>query len=75
MQVRTARAICSATVMNLEMRQELARAPFEKKIRKVGQLVRLAKTAPRLSRRPNGPVPCPENKSRISNNEHDLTEM
>jgi hypothetical protein len=29
------------------MRQKLAREPFEEKIRKVGQLVRLAKTFPR----------------------------
>jgi hypothetical protein len=33
--------------MKLEMRQKLAREPFPEKIRKVGQLVRLAKTFPR----------------------------
>ncbi len=33
--------------MKLEMRQKLAREPFEEKIRKVGQLIRLAKTFPR----------------------------
>jgi hypothetical protein len=33
--------------MKLEMRQKLAREPFEEKIRKVGQLVRLAKNLPR----------------------------
>jgi len=33
--------------MKLEMRQKLAREPFEEKIRKVAQLVRLAKTFPR----------------------------
>jgi hypothetical protein len=35
--------------MKLEMRQSLAREPFEEKIRKVGQLIRLAKTFPRRS--------------------------
>ncbi|HXI70516.1 MAG TPA: hypothetical protein VNN22_09195 [Verrucomicrobiae bacterium] len=33
--------------MKLEMRQKLAREPFTEKIRKVGQLLRLAKTFPR----------------------------
>ncbi len=33
--------------MKLEQRQKLAREPFAEKIRKVGQLVRLAKTFPR----------------------------
>ena len=33
--------------MKLEMRQKLAREPFPEKIRKVGQLIRLAKTFPR----------------------------
>jgi hypothetical protein len=33
--------------MKLEMRQKLAREPFEEKIRKVGQLIRLTKTFPR----------------------------
>jgi len=37
--------------MKLEMRRKLAREPFEEKIRKVGQLVRLAKRFPRRSRR------------------------
>lgn len=35
--------------MKLEMRQKLAREPFAEKIRKVGQLIRLAKTFPRRS--------------------------
>jgi hypothetical protein len=38
--------------MKLEMRQKLARESFEEKIRKVGQLVRLAKTFPRRVSRP-----------------------
>jgi hypothetical protein len=38
--------------MKLEMRQKLARESFEEKIRKVGQLIRLAKTFPRRSSRP-----------------------
>jgi hypothetical protein len=37
--------------MKPEMRQKLAREPFEEKIRKVGQLVRLAKTFPRRASR------------------------
>jgi hypothetical protein len=37
--------------MKLEMRQKLAREPFEEKIRKVGQLIRLAKTFPRRGNR------------------------
>lgn len=37
--------------MKPEMRQKLAREPFAKKVRKVAQLVRLAKTFPRRSRR------------------------
>jgi hypothetical protein len=37
--------------MKLEMRQKLAREPFEEKIRKVGQLIRLAKTFPRRTNR------------------------
>ena len=32
------------------MRKKLAREPFEEKIRKVAQLIRLAKTFPRRSR-------------------------
>jgi hypothetical protein len=36
--------------MKLEMRQKLAREPFEQKIRKLAQLIRLAKTFPRRSR-------------------------
>jgi hypothetical protein len=38
--------------MKLEMRQKLAREPFAEKIRKVGQLIRLAKTFPRRVSRP-----------------------
>jgi hypothetical protein len=37
--------------MKPEMRQKLAREPFEEKIRKVGQLIRLAKSFPRRSSR------------------------
>jgi hypothetical protein len=43
--------------MNQEMRQKLAREPFAEKIRKVGQLIRLAKTFPR---RPSKPLPAAE---------------
>jgi hypothetical protein len=39
--------------MKLELRQKLAREPFAEKIRKVGQLVRLAKTFPRRAARPH----------------------
>lgn len=35
--------------MKLEMRQKLARESFAEKIRKVGQLVRLAKSFPRCA--------------------------
>jgi hypothetical protein len=37
--------------MKIEMRRKLARESFEEKIRKVAQLVRLAKTFSRRSRR------------------------
>jgi hypothetical protein len=33
--------------MKLEMRRKLAREPYEEKIRKVGQLIRLAKSFPK----------------------------
>jgi len=36
--------------MKPEMRQKLAREPFAEKIRKVAQLIRLAKTFPRRQR-------------------------
>jgi len=39
--------------MKPEMRQKLAREPFEEKIRKVSQLLRLVKTFPRRSVRQN----------------------
>jgi hypothetical protein len=39
--------------MKPEMRQKLARESFEEKIRKVGQLIRLAKTFPRRPSRVN----------------------
>jgi hypothetical protein len=42
--------------MKLELRQRLARDPFEKKIRRVGQLVRLAKSVPRFPRWQKRPV-------------------
>lgn len=38
--------------MKPEMRQKLAREPFPEKIRKVAQLIRLAKTFPRRHREP-----------------------
>jgi hypothetical protein len=37
--------------MKPEMRQKLAREPFEEKIRKVGQLIRLAKEFPKRGSR------------------------
>lgn len=37
--------------MKPEMRQKLAREPFAEKIRKVAQLIRLAKTFPRRTRK------------------------
>jgi hypothetical protein len=43
--------------MKLEMRQKLAREPFAEKIRKVGQLIRLAKTFPRRTARPTSTHP------------------
>jgi hypothetical protein len=39
--------------MKLEMRRKLARKPFAEKIRKVGQLIRLAKTFPRRTSKPS----------------------
>jgi hypothetical protein len=51
--------------MKLELRQKLAREPFEEKIRKVGQLIRLTKTFPRRLSRANPPV-VPPNKHRLS---------
>jgi len=41
-----------ATIMKSDMRQELARERFVEKIRKVGQLIRLAKTFPRRASKP-----------------------
>ncbi len=38
--------------MTLEMRQKLARESFAEKIRKVGQLIRLAKAFPRRTAKP-----------------------
>ncbi len=38
--------------MKPEMRKKLAREPFEEKIRKVGQLIRLVKSFPRRPSRP-----------------------
>lgn len=37
--------------MKPEMRQKLAREPFEEKIRKVGQLIRLVKGFPKCQNR------------------------
>jgi hypothetical protein len=36
--------------MKLEMRQKLAREPFEEKIRKVSQLIRLARNFPKRNK-------------------------
>jgi hypothetical protein len=38
--------------MKLDMRQKLAREPYPEKVRKVGQLIRLAKSFPRRTVRP-----------------------
>jgi hypothetical protein len=38
--------------MKLEMRKKLACEPYEEKIRKVGQLIRLVKTFPRRNPHP-----------------------
>jgi hypothetical protein len=38
--------------MKLEMRRKLAREPFAEKIRKVSQLIRLAKSFPRRAAKP-----------------------
>jgi hypothetical protein len=40
--------------MKQEMRKKLAREPFAEKIRKVAQLIRLAKSVPRRSRLTSG---------------------
>lgn len=40
--------------MKAEMRQKLAREPFAEKIRKVAQLIRLAKTFPRRQMKRSG---------------------
>jgi hypothetical protein len=40
--------------MKAEMRQKLAREPFAEKIRKVAQLIRLAKTFPRQQTKRSG---------------------
>jgi hypothetical protein len=42
--------------MKAELRKALAREPYEEKIRKVGQLVRLAKEFPRECRESAGKV-------------------
>jgi hypothetical protein len=43
--------------MKPEMRQKFAREPFAEKVRKVAQLVRMAKTFPRRSsRQPGNPI-------------------
>jgi hypothetical protein len=44
--------------MKLEMRQKLAREPFPEKIRKVGRLIRLAKTFPRRAGNATAPHPA-----------------
>jgi len=46
--------------MKLELRQKLAREPFAEKIRKMEQLIRLAKTFPRRPRRESPPPPRDE---------------
>jgi hypothetical protein len=40
--------------MKLELRQKLAREPFEEKIRKVGQLIRMTKVFPRRPKQKTG---------------------
>jgi hypothetical protein len=44
--------------MSPEMRRKLAREPFPEKIRKVGQLIRLAKSFPRRGARPPSANPA-----------------
>jgi len=44
-------ALAAIYVMKPEMRQKLAREPFAEKVRKVAQLIRLAKTFPRRTSR------------------------
>jgi hypothetical protein len=41
--MRNVASIAEPKILKFEMRQKLAREPFEEKIRKVGQLIRLAK--------------------------------
>ena len=43
----------AANCVKTEMRQRLAREPFEEKIRKAAQLIRLAKNFPRAAMRQN----------------------
>lgn len=45
--------------MKPEMHQKLAREPFAEKIRKVGQLIRLARNFPRRSNRPSATRAAP----------------
>jgi hypothetical protein len=53
--------------MRAEMRQKLAREPFEEKIRKVAQLIHLAKTFPRRSQQQpsNSPGGLVKRKGRV----------
>jgi hypothetical protein len=48
--------------MKLEMRQKLGRESFEEKIRKVGQLIRLAKNFPRRVPRPAARKPARDSR-------------
>jgi hypothetical protein len=51
--MRNVASIAEPKIMNLEMRRKLGREPFEEKIRKVGQLIRLAKGFPKHGSRQN----------------------
>jgi len=58
--------------MTNEMRQKLAREPFEEKIRKVAQLIRLTKATGGLrEKRPAGSseAPTPSSKPQLKNDE------
>jgi hypothetical protein len=50
--------------VNVELRKALAREPYEEKIRKVGQLVRLAKEFPRERRESADKADCPRKESK-----------
>ncbi len=54
--------------MTLEMRRKLAQEPFEEKIRKVSQLLRLVKTFPRRQRRQSATAPLAEKSNNWTEN-------